>query len=339
MDEPLFAYVRSLLESLDVLLVLVILGIALTWIPIYLVRFRNASSVVGPKVPGNLRSFHVRGSAAWVRDAIKKFAHDFGYAIPHTDELRGLLVLSEKQKWLLAPNMLYSIFLNQPAADQTLVSVGCHSPLSGWVVRGAYPGPNSRWQNNFLHKLAGELISRSHASAPKLDLPQANPIPALEEEQAKRFAKAIAPIMRTIEVGIMIYIVATTLVFIEWMQPLAHESLIVTGRKSWATQGNKSGRINHYLLFTSSPRWPEHYTNADVYEHAQKDDRLDVSMAPWSLNWLQVTVLRNGEVSHTWRSTSGQNAFVVYLRLFGVVGGALYLYALYKERSTAQPQK
>src|SRR6185295_17008064 len=97
------------------------------------------------------------------------------YAIAHTDDTRGLLVLAGKPTSLFAPGMFFPVYLNQPAPDQVLVSVGCISPLSGLVIPGEFPKANSRVQNDFMHQIAADIVSSDHPSAPRLDGKQANP--------------------------------------------------------------------------------------------------------------------------------------------------------------------
>ena len=144
---------------------MVAIVLACLTIPYYVARFRSVASVVGSRVPANLRSFHVHGSAIHVQDAVREFARKYGYSVADTDVLRGLLVLAEKPRGLGFPGMFYPVFLNQPAPDQTLVSVGCVSPLSGLVVPGEFPKVDSPWQNKFTHHLAAELVSGGHPPA------------------------------------------------------------------------------------------------------------------------------------------------------------------------------
>ena len=321
MEEPVFAWLYSLLEVLDVAVILGALGIACTAIPYYAVRFRSASSVVGPKTPANLRSFHVHGSVEHVRSILPEFARKSGYRIAHTDELRGLVVLAEKPRGIYFPGMMYSVFLNQPSADQTLVSVGCHSPLAGWIIPGAFPGANSAAQNAFMHRLAAELVSANHPSAPQLAEPRVNPVPA---PSAKPAAKT-TPLAWALRAGAAFYIVTTLAVFIESLMPPIHETLEVRDKKYWATSDRKSGRVDHYLLLTSSPRWPERYTSASVFERVQKGDMLDVAAAPWSLTWRQVTVQRDSQALSASFRSGWQNFALVLVRLFGVIGGGLFL--------------
>jgi hypothetical protein len=206
MGGEIFESLRMLLMVSDIVVAVFAVSFSCIAIPFYGVRMRSAKSVVGSKPPANLRAFHAHGSAVHVRAAIEDFARRNGYAIAHADDMRGLLVLAGKPKSIFVPGLFFPVYLNQPAPDQVLVSVGCVSPLSGLVIPGEFPRSNSRGQNDFMHQLAADIVSSDHPSAPRLDGKQANPSVASDEVEAARTQRQYGPLVRMYVVAMVLYI-------------------------------------------------------------------------------------------------------------------------------------
>ena len=254
----------------------------------------DAESLVGSETPANLQSFDVKGSARHAHDAVMAFARKFGYSIPYTNELRGLLVLHEKTSDFMSPGMFYSVFLSAPNFDQTRVSVGVHDPLIGTLTRAPLPGSISPHQQWFTHQLARELISHTHPAGPDPAIPPAAP-------GLSTLIWGMVPmhigIVRIVRAVCAIYILASSVVFIDTLQSPIYDTAEIVRMKSWAKKSADSSVANpYYLLVVSSKYWGEYYVKQDLYERVRVGDTLAVAAYPWSMEWKNVTVLRTKEV-------------------------------------------